>query len=172
MSHRTARFALMTLIAMATACDHAEDSSISDDEALEFRARGNGDGDGGDDDDCNDFATATIAKSFKDNGQFHTLHDWVGESFSGGSEEWQAAYDEHLVDRTASIMESDFQAGVETEEFCATTCDAQGLGWTGSVCVIAVDLAHDEPTARVGFMEQPVWQTNVEAVAEVACGCG
>jgi len=171
MSHRLAPFALMTLTALAAACDHAEGSSLSArDEPLEFRERG--DGDGGDGDDCNDFATATVAKSFKDNGQFHTAHDWVLESFLGGSEEWQAAYDQHLIDRTAYIMEADFQAGPDTEDFCATTCDAQGLGWTGSVCVVSVDLAHDEPTAHIGYMEQPVWRTNVEAVAEVACGCG
>lgn len=168
----TRRLATLALATLAVACDQGTTPQFDiDDTRVEFRGRSDDDDD--DDGDCFDFSTVSVSKSFKDVGQFLVAGDWsTEEPYSSRSDEWRSAYDENIAVRAINVLEADFLANEETPALCDAVCNEVGGSWTGHGCPIAADVIHDDAMATLGYLESPVWTTQVEAVVEFGCTCG
>lgn len=161
MSTKTLTLALLSL---AFACDSATPPDVSPDEVREDFRRRRG--------ECADFTTVTVSTGYKNGGYPPDWPDWAGEPYAEGSPEWRAAFDDNIARQTAHVMEAIYVGRQDTPDTCAQTCAEMDLGWDGGACVFDLTVSHDAAEPVIGYGDRPVWSTEVEASASLACSCG
>ncbi|MCA9705887.1 MAG: hypothetical protein KDK70_08580 [Myxococcales bacterium] len=157
---------LLALVSLVVACDPmTEPQPEPETLTVDFRR--------GEDGECADFSTVTVSTTYQKNGYPPPYPYYeAGMAFTEMPEDWQAAFEHDVVDRTATILEAIYLSRASTPEECTSICAELDLGWSGGACAIDVVVGRSVPEAAPdGFDKSPIWRTDVEASGQVGCRC-
>lgn len=157
--------ALFAALAFTTACDPM-DAPQPEPEVLQLDFRR-------DDGECADFSTISVGVTYRKNGYPPPYPWYEGQAFSDMPDDWKAAFEQDVAERSATVLEAAYASRLSTAEHCSTVCAEMEQAWTGGACALDLVLDRSAPEPSVGgYDESIIWHTDVEATAQMACLCG
>ena len=147
---------LVTLTAFATGCD-PEPASASG--VPTFR-----------DGELVNPPTTPIGGTIKSGGGHDNPFELILRGFDRAPLEVKPAFDAEVEQQLTTHFKTQFLANERVYEECPWACDDLGLTWDEGVNVASIRYVHDAVVVAENASGL-YWETNVEAVASVGCGC-
>ncbi len=97
--------------------------------------------------------------------------DVLYQGYDLAAAQYQDAFDDEVELEAHDVIADQFLANERNYAACPGICEELEMGWEGGVYIGNLEVAYDDVLTVSDRQGNLYWQTSVEALADVGCGC-